>query len=480
MLELAARAAGGGADMVEFRLDAMAPWAIDLARLVKAAALPAVVSFRLPEDGGRRREDESTRLRLLNEALDVGAAFVDIEAGREAALADSAGGRLVVSLHDFDRTPDDLAAVARRIEAGPANVVKLATMARSHADVLRLCKTMKDTRKPTLAFAMGEAGAHSRVLCLALGAPWTYAAIDDGAAAAPGQMSLSHMRELRAHRLRAGAPVYGVIGHPVGHSLSPAMHNAAFEAVGVDAAYIPIDVASDAGGFVGGMDALGIEGLSVTIPHKVEVMAALDAMERGEVEPAARRIGAVNTIYRRGEALVGANTDLLGALDAIASAAGGAAALRGRKALVLGAGGAARAIVFGLLDAGAEVTLADIDAGRADDLARAAGARAVAVKDADPAEHEVVANATPVGMHPHVDACPLDPARLLAGQIVFDAVYNPRRTRLLDAARARGCLTVEGIEMFVRQGARQFELWLGRPAPTDAMREVVIDRLARR
>jgi 3-dehydroquinate dehydratase/shikimate dehydrogenase len=482
-LALAARARGHGAGLVEYRLDAFAgPTAeieSSLPSLLERSPLPAIVTFRLPADGGLRGVDEAARMSLLRAALGAGAAWVDVEFGREGGIAADAAGRLIVSHHDFERTPADLADIARRIEEGPADVVKLATMATSAADAFACYDVLRAAKKPTVAFTMGPLGSASRVVTLALGAPWTYAALsgksDDEVA--PGQLPLPRLvNEFRVGRLKETSALYGVIGHPVGHSMSPAMLNAAFDATETDAVYLPFEVDADPGAFVRRMSDFGAAGFSVTIPHKVDVMGALD-----DIEPAARHIGAVNTVIARGGRLTGTNTDLYGAMDAIASAAGGADALAGKRALVLGAGGAARAIVFGLVEAGMEVTLTDIDGPRAAELASASGAEAVDPERAGEAagDFDVVANATPVGMHPNEDATPLDAARLHEGQTVFDAVYNPLETRLLREAAARGCRTVRGVEMFVRQGARQFELWTGGPAPVDVMRESVLERLGR-
>ncbi len=475
-LALAGRAKAGGARLVEYRLDAFKAPAGEVERalpaLLERSPLPAIVTFRLPADGGLREVDEAARLSLLRRALKGGAAWVDIELGREGAIAADAAGRLIVSHHDFGKTPADLAEVARAIESGPADVVKLATMATSAADAFAHYEVLRAAKKPTVAFAMGKLGSASRVVALALGAPWTYAVLDDEVA--PGQLRLARLvNEFRVGRLKSSSALYGVIGSPVGHSMSPAMLNAAFDAADTDAVYLPFEVDSGPAAFVRRMSDFGAAGFSVTIPHKVDVMAALD-----EVEPAARHIGAVNTVIVRDGKLVGTNTDLYGAMDSIASAAGGEA-LGGRRALVLGAGGAARAIVFGLAQAGMNVTLTDIDGSRAAELASASGAAAVAPEQAarSAGEFDVVANATPVGMHPKEDATPLDATRLREGQIVFDAVYNPLETRLLREAAARGCRTVRGIEMFVRQGARQFELWTGAAAPVDVMMETVLERL---
>jgi 3-dehydroquinate dehydratase/shikimate dehydrogenase len=478
-LSAAGRAKEGGADMVEYRLDAMERGRLDLARLVRESSLDAVVTFRLPEDGGAGRfgeVDEAERVRLLREALSHGAAYVDIEHGHEAALAGLSGveGRLIVSHHDFEGTPGEVERIAKEIEAGPAAVVKVATTAKLGGDQLPLYAIARRAEKPTIAFAMGELGKDSRIMCLRLGAPFTYVAPDDGEAAAPGQIRLSKMRGMfRAHTVNRDTAVYGVIGHPVGHSMGPAMLNAAFAAEGIDAVYLPFDVECSPAAFVRKMTAYGAAGFSVTIPHKLAVMAGLD-----DIEPTAERIGAVNTIFRKDGRLVGTNTDRDGALNAIADAAGGRDAVGGKRALVVGAGGAARAIVFGLADAGARVTVTDIVPERASDLAAAAGAEAVAPEDADPSAADIVANASPVGMHPNVDACPIGTAGLHDGQIVFDAVYNPLETRLLREARAKGCRTVQGVEMFIRQGACQYELWTGRSAPVHVMRETVLEHLA--
>lgn len=476
-LALASAARAGGAGLVEYRLDAFvgAPDEIErsLPSLLARSPAPAIVTFRLPADGGLREIDEAARMSLLRAALAAGAEWVDVELGREGAIADVATGRLIVSHHDFEKTPADLAEVARRIESGPADVVKLATMANASADAFAHYEILRSAKKPTVAFAMGELGSASRVVALALGSPWIYTMLEEEVA--PGQLPLARLvNEFRVGRLKETSALYGVIGHPVGHSMSPAMLNAAFDMADTDAVYLPFEVDADPAGFVRKMADFGAAGFSVTIPHKVDVMAALD-----EVEPAARRIGAVNTVIVRDGKLTGTNTDLHGAMDAIASAASGAEALAGKTALVLGAGGAARAIVFGLVEAGMKVTLTDIDGSRAAELALVSGADAVDPERAGvtAGDFDVLANATPVGMHPHEDACPIDTRRLREGQIVFDAVYNPLETRLLREAAARGCRTVRGVEMFVRQGARQFELWTGSPAPVDVMRQTVLERL---
>ncbi len=259
--------------------------------------------------------------------------------------------------------------------------------------------------------------------------------------------------------------VYGIIGWPVGHSRSPAMHNAAFAAAGLNKVYVPLP-ARDAGAAVAAVRALGICGASVTIPHKEGVLAHLD-----EVEPVAARIGAVNTLVVDGRGrIVGHNTDWIGANRALAEAG---VDLGSATVLLLGAGGSARAIGFGLLAAGARVVVANRSEDRGRRLAAELGCAFLPLAEVGRCEADVLLNATAVGMAPLDHLSPVPESVLERFPTVFDIVYAPRRTRLLAAAAARGCRCVEGLAMLLYQGVAQFELWTGRPAPVGVMREVV-------
>ncbi len=265
----------------------------------------------------------------------------------------------------------------------------------------------------------------------------------------------------------------GIIGNPVEHSLSPAMHNAAFERLGLNFAYLAFRV-TDVEGAIRGVRALGLRGLSVTVPHKVAVIPCLD-----EIDPVARNIGAVNTVVNDDGRLKGYNTDWTGFVRSLETHL----PVRGRRAVLLGAGGAARAIAFGLRERGAHLTVLN----RAEEISMAAAlaadlgcpygdlGRVEAIDGAD-----VVINATSVGMAPLEDLTVVDPARLRPDQVVYDIVYNPLETRLLREARARGCRVVPGYEMLLLQGVTQFELWTGRPAPVDLMRSILLERLAKK
>ncbi len=271
-----------------------------------------------------------------------------------------------------------------------------------------------------------------------------------------------------APSIDAQTRLYGIIGHPVRHSLSPAMHNAAFRERGVNAVYLAFDC-RDVAAALAGVRGLGIGGLSVTIPHKEAVMAHLD-----EVDPMARRIGAVNTVVNRDGRLLGLNTDWIGAVKALEEVTG----LRGRRVVVLGAGGSARAVVAGLSQAGAEVHVANRTVERARELAQAWRATWSGL-DA-PLQGEILVNTTSVGMAPAVEAIPVPPQ--VAGRfgVVMDIVYSPLETRLLTAAREAGAVAVNGLRMLLHQAVAQFEAWTGLPAPVEVMEQALMDGLKRR
>lgn len=270
----------------------------------------------------------------------------------------------------------------------------------------------------------------------------------------------------------ASTALYCVMGNPVAHSLSPAMHNAAFARLGINAAYLAFPVA-DIGRAMDAMRALPILGASVTIPHKVSIMEHLD-----HVDETARRMGAVNTVTNRGGKLSGTNTDGPGAAMALENVA----PLSGKKVLILGSGGVARAISLAVIDRGATVTVAHRpeDAAEAEALARDQGCALALLASAPGISCDVVVNATPVGMHPDTDKSPMPASFFKAGMTAMDAVYNPLTTRFLKEAQAAGATPVCGAEMFIFQGAAQFALWTGRQAPEDLMREIVMAELVKR
>ena len=261
--------------------------------------------------------------------------------------------------------------------------------------------------------------------------------------------------------------IYGIMGKPVSHSLSPAMHNAAFQKVGLNSIYVPFEV-QEVGPALDGFRALGVRGVSVTVPHKQAVIAHLDS-----IDPVARKIGAVNTLVLDGRYIHGLNTDWIGAVQALETRL----QLQGTTALVLGAGGSARAIGFGLQHKGATVQLANRNLERVQSLARELGCSCHRLSDVGKLRADVLVNATSVGMHPKISDTPVAAHQLKNFPTVMDIVYSPVETRLLQEARQAGCRTVDGPEMLLYQGVAQFETWTGLSAPVEVMRRALTAKL---
>jgi shikimate dehydrogenase len=253
--------------------------------------------------------------------------------------------------------------------------------------------------------------------------------------------------------------IYGILGRPVAHSLSPAMHNAAFRELGLNAVYVAFPVV-DLAQAVAGLRGLQIRGASVTIPLKEDIIPLID-----KIDPQAAKMGAVNTVVNRDGRLVGYNTDWLGALRALEEKTD----IAGKRVLILGAGGASRAIAFGILEKGGQVAITDLEKDKALALSRQLWVEVVAPDYMSQYPADILINATPVGMEPKVGNIPIDPDLLARFQVVMDIVYKPLETRLLQEAKARGCQVIDGLRMLIHQATEQFTLWTGRPAPLEIM-----------
>jgi 3-dehydroquinate dehydratase/shikimate dehydrogenase len=313
---------------------------------------------------------------------------------------------------------------------------------------------------------MGEIGLPARILALRAGSALAYAPIAD--ATAPGQVSLRELKELyRAHELTSSTNVYGVIGNPVEHSLSPLLHNTGFIARKMDAVYLPFLV-PNLRDFLKAIPEFAVRGFSVTIPHKQAILKYLD-----DCEPLAAEIGAVNTVtVQRDGSLYGCNTDYVGVLRALERKL----PIAGSRVLIFGAGGSARAAAFALAKAGADVAICARRENAAKQLARAVGGEALPRRIVRTEKFDVILNSTPVGMHPHPGISPLAPGELNC-RLVMDIIYRPQKTQLLKIAAARGLQTVSGAEMFLAQGIAQWEIWSERRAPEAAMRGAVLKAL---
>lgn len=462
-----------GAQLVELRLDYIAG-KVNLKRLLDNRPGPVVVSCRREADGGKWAGTESERQVLLRSAIVEGADYVDLEEDIAGSIPRYGKTKRIVSLHDFSKTPDDLPLLHAKLAAKSADIVKIATMANNPHDNLRMLKLIATSQVPTVGICMGEMGMPTRILAGRFGAPFTFATFHQDRAMAPGQLSFQQMKELYHYdAIQADTRVFGVIADPVGHSLSPVIHNAAFHRLGLNCVYVPFRVPREhLAAFLRDCNDLGVRGLSVTIPHKEAVLPACT-----EVDPAVRGIGAANTLLMDGGQVRAFNTDQRGALESLLAGmelpANQEGVLRGKQALVLGAGGAAKAIAYGLLHQGAQVAVAARSPDKAKPLAEQLKCRIVDWDARHSASCEILVNCTPVGMHPNVDESPFEKHYLRPSMTVFDTVYNPEQTLLVKDAREKHCRVITGVDMFVRQAALQFELFTGRPAPADLMRETL-------
>jgi 3-dehydroquinate dehydratase/shikimate dehydrogenase len=462
-----------GARLVELRLDYISS-RVNIQRLLKDRPCPTIVTVRREQDGGKYTGDEDARLIMLREAIANGVEYVDLEEDIAGDIPRFGKTKRIISYHSFRNTPDNLRELHDRLRSLDPDIVKIATMANQPRDNVRILEMMQESDVPTIGMCMGDIGTPSRILGPKFGAPFTYATFHHERALAPGQLSYQQMVEVYRHdSINHDTAVYGVIADPVGHSLSPQVHNAAFGAAGIDAVYVPFRVPMDTlGQFCEDMPRLGLRGLSVTIPHKESIAKFLT-----KVDPAVKGIGAVNTVLFRDNEVLGYNTDYKAAMDSLESAFGPVGAipspLKDKRVLVLGAGGVARAIMYGLERRGAKATIAGRTRSRAQHLADQFSGRAVDWQARHNADVDIIVNCTPIGMHPNVDETPFGKSYLKPAMLVFDTVYNPESTLLLKEAKSHGCRTVTGVDMFVRQAELQYMLFTGREAPHQVMRETL-------
>jgi len=533
-----------GADIVELRVDFLNAFnpEIDLPKLMKTCTLPYIVTYRPVWEGGLYRGPENSRLAALALACRNGAPFVDceykaVEAFSEVMRGVETSTKLILSYHDFEKTPPRafLFSLATKMAAAGADIVKISTMARDISDAavtLALLKEHAVGDKPLIALSMGAKGQISRLLAGKYGAFLTFAAMDERRASAPGQPHVALLRELFRLSSQTGATkCFGIVGNPVEHSRSPLIHNTAFQNRGFDGVYVPLLVDD----FARFWAALGeeFEGISVTIPHKEAALRMAD-----EADPIAAQIGAANTLVRvppssctaaspvSRSTFRASNTDWLAAIEAIERALSpptttsatttrattratvdpaspppphpsSVSPLAGRKVVVLGAGGAGRALAFGAAAKGANVIVANRNQQRAEELVASlrrirplANAEVADLKDvvSGKVSGDVLANTTSVGMNavevaagvPNGGESPVSPEAVGKYKVVFDAVYTPLNTPMLLEARRRGVLGVDGLQMFLGQAAEQFKLFTGGiEPPMELMRDVVLKSLSK-
>ena len=467
---------------LEFRLDYLPKPGLAIPKIkVFMESHPGTVviaTCRRQISGGKFRGSIASQLDVLAKAAAAGCQLLDVELQTavkcKPAQLQKLRGRtaLILSFHDF-RGTKKLDATLEKMLPLSADFYKIVSTATTLADNVTMIKFLaKESDKHSLVgLCMGEQGIISRVLGVRAGSVFTFAAVSPDEKTAPGQITAQELRNVyRIEQVDAATRVYGVAGDPVAHSLSPAIMNAAFRRENVNAVYLALH-AKTLKDLLTCMREIPLHGISVTMPYKEAILKHLD-----NTDSHTTKIGACNTVVRAQDGkLYGFNTDAAGIVRPLERRL---TTLEGAKILVLGAGGAARAAVFGLKERGCEVYILNRTARPAQKLARQARARSVKRADLKKLAFDVIINATPVGMG-NTRETPLQEKEINA-RYVFDMVYDPAETRLLKLARERGAQIIPGIEMFVYQAARQFEIWTGKPAPADEMLRTVLLALQER
>ena len=480
LLEQARREAEAGENFLEFRLDYL-PDPVAGARAIAQfledyPACTVLATCRRHQNHGKFNGSIDEQFAVLNRAIQSGARAVDVEIETAEVVPDRCAelrtkAYLIVSWHHFETTPP-LDPVLKRMTKVPADVYKLVGTSRKPSDTGRILAASRLSPKvPLVTLSMGEIGFPSRVLSTALGAVFTYAAPAHAQGTASGQINARQLRSLyRIDKFTKAAKIFGVVADPVRHSVSPQVHNRAFQSRRMDAVYVPLLVnPNQLRDFFQFAESLPLSGFSVTIPHKRRIMRYLD-----QVDPLARRIGAVNTVVKRAGKWRGSNTDA----EAVSGPLSKLLSLPKAHVLIIGNGGAARGAACALADAGARVALTGRNADRVRALARLVNGEPVSHEQVMLRHFDVVINATPIGMWPNVDDCPFEDK--IPGEIVFDMVYNPLETVLIKRAKEQGKQTVSGLRMFIEQAVKQFEIFTGETAPRAAMETAALDALETR
>jgi 3-dehydroquinate dehydratase / shikimate dehydrogenase len=465
---------------LEFRLDYLEKPLLALPKFkhffTDNTAATGIATCRRVANGGKFSGNVAAEIEVLSKAGAAGFHIVDVELESVEALKKGelqnlrdTGVALIISHHDFAATKD-LEGIYKRIVPFHPDFIKIVPTAKALVDnvtLMRFIERMED-HSNIIGICMGDAGIISRVLGVRAGSAFTFAAATVGEETGPGQIAARTLIETyRIDQVDAATKVYGVAGNPIRSSLSPIMMNTAFRRETVNAVYLGLQ-ANKLSDLLKLVDEIPIQGISVTMPLKQEIMAHLE-----KTDPLSAKIGACNTVLRAQDGkLYGFNTDVAGITGPLEKRM----SLRGAKVLVLGAGGAARAAVFGLREKGAEVFILNRTSETAQKLARQSGSKTIKKDAVSKTSFDVIINATPIGMA-GIKAPQLLEAKDLNTKLVFDLVYNPLETPLLRMARQKGIPIVTGVEMFVQQGARQFEIFTGKPAPEEEMLRVVIHAL---
>ncbi|MEM7453996.1 MAG: shikimate dehydrogenase [Planctomycetota bacterium] len=459
-----------GVEVVELRLDYIRR-PVNLRRLLDDRPCQVVATCRRPADGGKWMRSEDDRRTLLRTAIADQADYVDLEWDIASNIPRYGSTKRIISYHNFDETPEHLDDIHEKLCGLDPDIVKIATMANNPLDNIRALRLCRDSEVPTVAFCMGELGMPSRILCGRFGAPMTYATFHEDRQMAPGQLSYKQMaNEFNYDRINSETEVLGVIADPVEHSLSPVVHNAQIRKADLNMIYLPFRVQAEyLNDFIQICPEMGVRGLSVTIPHKETILRNVNVLDDDVAS-----VKAANTVVFKGNNAFGFNTDCRAAIEslesAIATHANDHSGVQDKQVLILGAGGVARAIATTLKRAGAEVHISARDFRKGEELANELECKAIDWPGRQNFECRILINCTPVGMHPNLDETPYDGSWFTSRMVVFDTVYNPEQTLFVKQAREHGCLTITGVDMFVRQAAAQFKHFTGRDADIELVR----------
>lgn len=485
------RLANEGIKLVELRLDFLRRTP-DMNRLVRPRPTATIITARRQQDGGLWRDSEENRLTLLRTAILAEPEFVDLEVDIADQIPPFGTTRRIISYHNMETVPENLPGLHRDMSKKNPHFIKIAVTPKTVDEMYKFLKFIQNKNEETkkmhgekairvVGICMGEMGKAARILSKRFDMPYTYATFSEDRIIAPGLMVYKDLLGLYHYdQIDKETAVFGIIGNPLGHSLSPLVHNRSFIDHKINAVYVPFQIDdSSVADLIRLAPEFGLQGISVTIPHKVAVIEHLT-----KADPAVERIGACNTIvFRQGER-VGYNTDYIAAIGGIEIALGGSVSdaesiLKNKKALVLGAGGAGKALAYGLVHREAMVTITDVDSERALELAKHLGSEYVKWEMRETVAPDILVNCTPLGMHPNVNDTPYPKTALRSKMLVFDAVYSPEYTLLIKSAQEKGCRVVTGVEMFVGQACYQFKLFTGQRASASTMRTLVKEAIIR-
>lgn len=443
------------ADLVELRLDLFDD--LDIGQL--KCPLPMILTLRVASQGGKYNGDEKERLATIRRLAALKPAYIDLESHVDPAFVKEMPVPVILSHHDFTETPQDIDKVYQEMTKTPAALYKLAFKANSTSDMLRLLTWINQSPKNVIAISMDTYGQPSRIVGPVVGSKITYACLDQELQTAPGQLSARELRELFHYQdLNPQTALYGIIGYPLTASMSQHTHNHVLKTLGLNGVYLKMPLQdNEMHLFFEMIRKLPFKGLSVTVPHKERVIPFLDA-----IDPKAEAIGAVNTIVWEEGRLKGYNTDCIGALDALEQD------VRGKKVMIIGAGGSAKAIAYEAVKRGALVTILNRTVAKGEELAKTLGASSGTLTQI-PSDYDILINSTS-------DQLPIDPTFLIPKATVMDIITRPKDTLLLKHAQEKGCKIVYGYNMFREQAIHQFELWF-KGVDSNQVRRLLEERI---